>query len=194
MPVCAQKPKCYSITVAPKLNIKSFFDDYFSDLNGKTTKTKGSAVFFKEILYSYRILFGQDRKSWRAFRSDHDKSPFFDPRINDDYDSLLYEICRKDWSDQPVFDDVHAPPTKNVYLAQLDFPYFAGRLIDLQDFVLTQSPNNWTTLWRDRRDTARFWTLWAVIIFGTASLILSVLQVGIGLAQVGLAAKENQGS
>jgi hypothetical protein len=42
----------------------------------------------------------------------------------------------------------------------------------LQDHVSTQCAEDWRTLWRDRRDLNRFWTLWAVLIIGTLTIFL----------------------
>jgi hypothetical protein len=71
-----------------------------------------------------------------------------------------------------------------VYPVNEDFPHFGERLIGLQDFVLTQHPNDWKTLWLDRRDIARFWIVWAAIIFGILTLVLSLIQISLSAAQV----------
>jgi hypothetical protein len=64
------------------------------------------------------------------------------------------------------------------------FPLLTDRLNSVQRFILRQQPNRWKALWNDTRDLTRWYTLWAVAIFGTISILLSVIQVGIGVAQI----------
>jgi hypothetical protein len=75
-----------------------------------------------------------------------------------------------------VFDDLDMLNLKNIYVLDTDFPHFAERLAALQEFVANQCPNDWKILWRDRRDIAKFWTIWAVLLFGAPSLLLAVIQ------------------
>lgn len=71
---------------------------------------------------------------------------------------------RGDWTKEKVYED---------------------RLLALQRFVLVQSPDDWLSLWRDRREPLRFWTLWALIFSGLFNSIniLGILQVGLAIAQ-----------
>ena len=145
-----------------------------------------SAQFYREIIQSYRILFGQDRHSWRAFIKKHESnSPPF--RADLGGDPLLFSLCGSEWLKLLIYQDVDAFGAKNVYSARADFPFFGDRLSKLQDFAVTQSPNNWRTVWWDRRDVTRFWTLWAVMVFGSASIVIGIVQVVLAVAQVAAA-------
>ena len=99
-------------------------------------------------------------------------------------DTLLPCLCGENWLKQGVYEDIDASGVKSVYSARADFPFLADRLLSLQDFVVTQCPSDWRTVWRDRRDTARFWTLWAVMVFGGTSIIIGIIQVALSVAQV----------
>jgi hypothetical protein len=65
---------------------------------------------------------------------------------------------------------------KNVYILETDFPYFAYRLLILKSFVQHQLPQDWRILWRDRREVAKFWTIWAVVIIGLPTIVLAIIQ------------------
>lgn len=145
-----------------------------------------SAQFYREIIQSYRILFGQDRHSWKAFAKDFgSNSPLFPADHGED--PLLPKLCGSEWQKLPIYEDVDASGAKTVYSARADFPFFGDRLSKLQDFALMQSPSNWRTVWWDRRDVPRFWTLWAVMVFGGASIVIGIVQVVLTVAQVAAA-------
>ena len=93
-------------------------------------------------------------------------------------------LCAYGWSNVPVYHELDAPDVRAVYSARTDFPFFAERLTNLQQYIAAQSPNDWKALWRDRRDVARFWAVWPVVIFGVASIFLGIIQVGLTAAQV----------
>ncbi len=65
---------------------------------------------------------------------------------------------------------------KNIYVLETDFPFFADRLSILRSFVENQLPQDWTVLWRDRRNVAKFWAVWAVMLFGVPSLVIAIVQ------------------
>lgn len=89
--------------------------------------------------------------------------------------------------EESTYDELEAPAPKSVYSARIDFPFFGDRLLGIQDFVITQCADDWRTLWRDRRDMNRFWTLWAVLIVGGITIVLGILQVSLAIAQLGAA-------
>jgi len=165
-------------------DIYSLLNDYYQDdlsTKEESRSTLKSADLLLEILLSYRLIFGQDKASRRAFRKEHRSSS---TRKRLDEDQELMALCGHNWWKQQIYTEIDAPDAKTVYSGRTDFPFLAERLIILQDFVLTQSPNDWRTLWRDRRDMNRFWTLWAVVIFGAITIALSLIQIGLAIAQV----------
>ncbi len=162
---------------------KRFFDDYFADDSGVERIAAPSAQFYREIIQSYRILFGQDKHSWKAFTADHGRK-FFTPLADAGEDPLLPSLCGDEWLKQEIYEDIDVSSVKTVYSARADFPFFADRLLSLQDFAVMQCPSDWRTVWWDRRDVARFWTLWAVMVFGGASIVIGIIQVVLAVAQV----------
>ena len=168
--------------------IRRFFDDYFADNGGaEGAIAPPSAQFYREVIQSYRLLFGQDKLSWKAFTADYGrKGPLAQANLAGDTgeDTLLPCLCGEEWLKQGIYEDIDASGVKSVYSARADFPFLADRLLSLQQFAVTQCPSDWRTVWRDRRDTARFWTLWAVMVFGGASIVLGIVQVALAVAQV----------
>jgi hypothetical protein len=163
--------------------LNSLFNDYYEDDSATKDRSLNikSVEFFSEMLLSYRLIFGQDKRSYKTFRRQYKKS---DVSRKSDSDPQLIGLCGYNWRKQSIYQEIDAPGAKTVYSAKADFPFFSERLVTLQEYVLTQSPNDWKTLWRDRRDLNRFWTLWAVFIFGIITIIFNVLQIGLGIAQV----------
>jgi len=108
------------------------------------------------------------------------KSPFYSPHpsalVTENPDPLLRELCFTDSRNVPLFGDLDMLDLKNIYSLEVDFPFFAERLSILTIFVHNQLPNDWKVLWRDRRDVANFWTLWAVLLFGAPTLLLGIIQ------------------
>ncbi|RDW57212.1 hypothetical protein BP5796_12662 [Coleophoma crateriformis] len=60
------------------------------------------------------------------------------------------------------------------------FPYLWPRIVALEAHLHCAKPWNFWVLFADRRDTLQFWTF----LFGSVILLLTVLQVGLGVAQV----------
>lgn len=159
------------------MNTNDFSRAGFDDLN----ETPGK--FYKEIIESYRMIFGQDKHSWKLFRSTAAGKLLEHSSKAERNDPLLRDLCNKRWLEQDVYRDINAGPAKLVYPAS-DFVYFADRLLTLQDFVLMERPNDWKSLWHDRRDIGRFWALWAVVWFGGITIFLTIIQIGLGFAQM----------
>lgn len=104
---------------------------------------------FREVLLSYRLLFGQGEASRKAYskgdlRKRHRQSIL--------EDSLLDSLCAIDCRKEQLYAEVNAGPPKEQYSARKDFPFFGQRLVALQLFVVDQNPSDFWTLWHDRRD------------------------------------------
>jgi hypothetical protein len=118
---------------------------------------------------SYRLLFGQNKKSRRLFR---DLSPFAGTPVQA-HDKVLLDLCgHKQCS------PAHLPRTERKHwdLAH-DFPVLRSRLSTLAYEISIRKPRSWCALWKDKRDSAQWATFWTVIIFGLISLLLSLVQV-----------------
>ncbi|KAI1173818.1 hypothetical protein F4777DRAFT_580582 [Nemania sp. FL0916] len=131
-----------------------------------------SQDFFVEVLCSLRLIFGQNSRSRDLYRKSFQKPGEF----GIDKDPLLDQICGAPSHQCDLFDRIDALPERSIYSPQHDFPYLGQRLLELQDFVTAQNPADLRTLWYDVRDLNRYWTFWAVFIFGVASIFLTVIQ------------------
>ncbi|KAI7786143.1 phosphotransferase [Diaporthe eres] len=77
---------------------------------------------------------------------------------------------------QDFFVEIEAFSEKSTYRSDSDFPNLGDRLLELQDFVVSQDCGTLRALWYDVRDLNRFWTFWAVVVFGVTSIVLSMIQ------------------
>ncbi|KAI9780927.1 MAG: hypothetical protein M1816_002619 [Peltula sp. TS41687] len=84
---------------------------------------------------------------------------------------------------------VHHADESETYLARDDFTVFGPRLLRLQHYNMRQQPSKVKDLWRDRRNPLQWYTFWAVLWIGGASIVLAVLQLLVGVAQVYFAAR-----
>jgi hypothetical protein len=129
------------------------------------------------------LIFGQDQRSWQAFRNRYGS------KLNEEqhlagWDPLLNSLCGSDWTKEPLYEYLDAPYVRTVYSAATDFPFFGQRLIDLHIYVAVQCPSNFSTLWRDRRDIGRYWALWAVFFFGLITIIVGIIQTALTAGQI----------
>ena len=126
------------------------------------------AEMLQEILLSYRLLFGQNKKSRRLFKSLRGSTS--DPSITSD--PLLSLLCCKK--------NAH-PSTVSVerasYRLRRDFPILRSRLAILQQHLLNTKPRTWKEIWMDKRDSPQWYTFWTVLIFGLVALVLALIQV-----------------
>lgn len=132
--------------------------------------------FLREILLSYRLLFGQDKRSRALFRS---MDPFAE--LGDIKDPLL-----------PLLSGVRSPQytqisgQKEIYDLSQDFPILRSRIVALHTHLSTEKPRGWSELWNDKRNSAQWLTFWAVIIFGGLGVFFAFLQVVLQILQVAL--------
>lgn len=118
---------------------------------------------------SYRLLFGQNKKSRNLFR---ELSPFAGTPVQA-HDKVLIDLCsRKHRS------SAHLPRAERKHWDLVhDFPVLRSRLSTLAYEMSIRKPRSWRALWKDKRDSAQWATFWTVIIFGLISLLLSLIQV-----------------
>lgn len=139
-------------------------------------------TFYREILLTYRLIFGQDKSSWHQLASSR-SSPIFETGRSEEIDPLLRELMSRPWRKQAIFSEIRAGPSRPAYPAS-DFAFFGNRLQTLQDFVATQAPDDFWSLMRDRRDLNRLWTIRSAVIFGLGATFLAVVQIVVGILQV----------
>ena len=134
----------------------------------------------KEILQSYRLIFGQDGRAYKCFR----RSELAKDMDKWNTDPLLRRLCENDCKGEPVYQRILDSPVQSSYSAREDFPFFGKRLLGVQEFIIRRNPSDLLTLYYDRRDPLRFYTLWIVVFVGGVSILLSLLQLGLVTAQV----------
>lgn len=134
--------------------------------------------FFEEILLSYRLMFGQDERSWKAMAMKRILAPSGPAREGHAVpiashasattwgcDPLLPVLCCGS-ADSPeareVYDEIEIEPRgpSSNYVPYVDFRFFRKRLLDLQDFIDQHQPRSVRGLLNDRRDVAAWYTLW----------------------------------
>lgn len=67
------------------------------------------------------------------------------------------------------------------------FPRFNSRLRELKFYMDNQKPSGWYQIWKDKRDRVQYVTFWAVLVFGTVSIILALVSVAVSSAQTAAA-------
>ena len=129
--------------------------------------------FMREVLLSYRLLFGQHGPSRKHFK--HTLKP-----TGQTPDELLPVLCMEKNIDQTL------APNLPLYITAQHFPVLSERIDLIATDLKACRPSSMGGLLRDRRDKLQYWTFWLVSIFGSISIILSLIQVilqGIQLAQ-----------
>lgn len=117
--------------------------------------------YLSKILLSYRLLFGQVKASRDLFNK---CKPMGNGNLTPD--PYLAILCS-------TKDPIEGIGDKEAYLLQPSFPYLRARL--LKDHLDKQKPKGWMDLWRDRRDSAEWWTFWTVLFIGSLGLLLSFI-------------------
>ncbi|KAF2228144.1 hypothetical protein BDZ85DRAFT_12283 [Elsinoe ampelina] len=147
----------------------------------------------REILMSYRLLFGQSRRSRVLVKQELEALQKIRP---DTFDPLLTTVCTRHldhtlrglpdyiWPRTCVDRKKGSLREFQEYNTSYDFPMFGQRLAKLQEFCLRQQPNKLRDFWRDRRHPLQWYTFWVVTIIGGVTVVLSILQLLVGIAQL----------
>ncbi|KAL8937278.1 MAG: hypothetical protein Q9216_004507 [Gyalolechia sp. 2 TL-2023] len=126
----------------------------------------------KEILRSYRLLFGQDRRSRKLFNAQEHRKASTDGIS----DPLLEQLCGQARKASVVLeDDTFNEP--DLYNAKFEFPFLGQRLNYLQEYAHSCTPHRIRDVWHDTRDPAKWLVVWAVTFFGVPALVLSFFQL-----------------
>ena len=139
----------------------------------------------REIILSYRLLFGQDKKSRKLFREIECKRAAYG---DNKCDPLLYILCgtndRKAIGSLPAYlwpdscrDTSNKLLEQSSYSVSIDFPILSSRMMKIQDFDARQQPYRLMDYWRDRRNPLQWVAFWAVLIIGGLSIIIGVIQL-----------------
>ena len=159
---------------------------------------KGASMLSKyqrEIILSYRLLFGQDRKSRRLFREVESRNAALDKTSK--CDPLLDILCGRKkravidalpsdiWPDS-CRDSAGHLLEQTIYSTSLDFPVLGSRLLQIQEFDSRQQPNRIRDYWRDRRNPLQWYAFWAVLIIGALSILIGIIQIILAILQLNL--------
>ena len=145
--------------------------------SGRWAAREDVTQMLEEILLSYRLLFGQNKRARRFYRT---VDPFMGVAA-DCKDHLLSILCeRKSCSTAGVRGD------KDTYSLQEDFPVLKSRIARLHKALAISKPSSWRQLWGDKRDSAGWFTFWAVILFGGVGILLSFIQVLLQIIQIAI--------
>jgi hypothetical protein len=127
-----------------------------------------------EVPLTLRLLFGQHKKSRDRFKS-------LDPSEDSFHsvDPQLAAICTSNSYDLPVYGN-----DRDLYQIRSMLPFFERRLLILASWLKAKRSRTWRELWRDRRDSAQWWTFWTVLVFGSLGICLNVLGVVLQAVQV----------
>lgn len=185
------------------------------------------SALYREVLLSYRLLFGQSASSRKLFTQLHGQSfkrasTTYGHHILADYqdsanscgdatadeiDPFLYTICTTPLNSHLRYSHIIGWKTSSTllpgeifpssaldhngqlqesdtYSGRDDFPIFGPRLLALQRYNMRQQPSRIRDFWRDRRNPLQWYTFWAVLWIGGASIILAVLQLVVGIVQI----------
>jgi hypothetical protein len=155
----------------------------------------------RELMLSYRLLFGQSSRSRKLVRD----LLVEEKKANREVDPLLEKLCTLplsgSWAAKLLSRGKHLVlpaeifpqstiSASNVFMesgsysVEHEFSVFGSRLLELQKYNLRQRPSRARDLWRDRRNPLQWYTFWAVIWVGGITIILAVLQLCVGIAQL----------
>ena len=141
-----------------------------------------SGDFFQEVLFTFCLLFGQQKASRDKFKEHQKKSRSLYP--DNAVDPLLKELCTTPWGEGSLQRLLDFNGVKRSYSAKTDFPFFADRLQIMQEYTSNIDPDDWRSHWQDRRDLTRFYTVWPALIFGIVALGMGLIQILLSVAQV----------
>lgn len=121
----------------------------------------------EQVLLSYRLLFGQTKRSRDVFRS---LTPF--ARVAaEGHDHFLSRLCSKKKPDYPV-----ELQERDEYNLAEDFPHFRSKIVRLNSYASSKKPQSLRQLWADRRNSPAWLAFWSVLIFGSLGIFLTLIQ------------------
>ena len=132
--------------------------------------------FMREVLLSFRLLFGQHGPSRKLFPQLYRPTERLQVA-----DQLLSLLCMKKYIHQR---SLPLPPDQPVYFAARHFPVLSKRIELITKDLKNSRPTSLGELLRDRRDTLQYWTFLLVAIYGAIGITLSLVQVIFGALQL----------
>lgn len=137
-----------------------------------------SKSMHREVLLSYRLLFGQHRKSRDLFNSHEMTKASWHGSI----DPLLARICGQSQDISHLFQD-DPMIEQDFYDTIIEFPFLGPRLEILQKYARSRRPRQFLDVWRDTRDPTQWLTIWVVVTIGGATVVFSIMQIVLAFIQ-----------
>ena len=147
--------------------------------NPPTFEDDGAREYYKEVLLSYRLIFGHGPGSAEDFKR---RAYLWAPALGELSDPILAILCGENWESEkayPIYYEIQTEDTAERYSPSEDFPYLGKRLLKIQEYVNDHRPNNLRQLWHDQANKWNWWMLWAFVILGCLALLFSIIQVRI---------------
>lgn len=145
------------------------------DSTGQWATTSDVTQMLRETVLSYRLLFGQDKRSRQLFR----KLNPFEHIPGDGRDTFLDKLCGQ----KRYHSDFNISERESYDLPR-DFPILRSRLAVILRHLSVKKPRTWRDLWKDKRDSAQWLTFWAVLIIGGLGVFLALLQAVLQIVQL----------
>jgi hypothetical protein len=144
--------------------------DSVTSEDGVRPEVNDASEYFKEVLLSYRLIFGEDNTSHHSFSRMrpkwHDKW-YGTEALKREADSLLLTLCGQSWhaeGPQAIYDAIGAEYPSPRYSSTIDFPFLGKRLLELQSYVKDHNPKTLIELWHNKRDVTWWWTFWVGLV------------------------------
>jgi hypothetical protein len=118
----------------------------------------------REVLLSYRLMFGQHDPSGKLFK--HILKP-----MGQMPDELLSILCMEKNINRT------SAPNLPLYFTAQHFPILSQRIEFIAADLNAFRSSSMGELLHDRRDKLQYWTFWLVSIIGGISIVLSLIQV-----------------
>ncbi len=137
-----------------------------------------NAQLHREVLLSFRLLFGQVKAARRIFhRIEKERA-----MKNKIHDPLLEQLCGSKKPLGTIMSE-EAVHEKDVYNG-VDFPCLGARLARILKYVELHKTTKIRDRWRDRTNRAEWMAFWTLLLIGVLSIVLSVVQIALAAAQL----------
>lgn len=146
--------------------------------NNRRNIRAANKCLHREVLLSYRLLFGQDKKSRALFNNREIK----EASVEGTLDPLLVQLCGQKRQLGDILED-EAVVEQDCYVNVIDFPFFGRELVQLQKYAYSRKPRRYLDVWRDPRGPFQWLTLWLLVFIGGLSVFLSLLQTAASVIQ-----------
>jgi len=124
------------------------------------SEPQSAAQFYKEVLLTYRLIFGQDKSSSKDFNA---LARRWDQRQDALSDPMVEVLCGRRWDANgalQIFEEIEVEEPSSHYSPSHDFPFLGQRLLDIQTYVERRRPESIASLWYDRRNVTQWLIFW----------------------------------